>query len=204
MTDRARTMGLEPEMAAPLHLQRLERSLNVQPFLSQVNALFHDQIRYCLLHFVIYCIVLLWIRLFTCFLCLQWRGWVFWRRIGWIGYWSQWVDIAERWFVVYFQFKIPLLPCGNTYILSCLVEERNNKLRLYNMSNVGEERRWLQDILLSDGSDTSSSESDSDSSITEEDFQEMLKFHMLKKKYQAKFYQKPEVKLCPSRYLLLN
>ena len=60
------------------------------------------------------------------------------------------------------------------------------------MSNVGEERRWLQDILLSDRSD-SSSESDSDSSITEEDFQDMLKFHMLRKKYQARFYQKPEV-----------
>lgn len=60
------------------------------------------------------------------------------------------------------------------------------------MSNVGEERVWLQDILLSDGSDTSS-DSDSDNSITEEDFQEMLKFHMLKKKYQARFYQKPDV-----------
>lgn len=71
-------------------------------------------------------------------------------------------------------------------------EERNNKLRLYNMNNVGEERRWLQDILLSEGTDSSSS-SDSDDSVTEEDFQDMLKFHMLKKKYQARFYQKPEV-----------
>lgn len=61
------------------------------------------------------------------------------------------------------------------------------------MSNVGEERRWLQDILLSDGSDSTSSESDSDRSITEEDFQDMLKVHLLKKKYQARFYQKPEV-----------
>jgi DNA helicase INO80 len=60
------------------------------------------------------------------------------------------------------------------------------------MSNVGEERHWLQDILLSDGTDTSSG-SDSDASITEEDFQDMLKFHMLRKKYQARFYQKPEV-----------
>ncbi len=60
------------------------------------------------------------------------------------------------------------------------------------MSNVGEERLWLQDILLSDGSDTSS-DSDSDNSVTEEDFQEMMKFHMLKKKYQARFYQKPDV-----------
>lgn len=62
------------------------------------------------------------------------------------------------------------------------------------MSSVGEERRWLQDILLSDSSDSSASGSDTDNPITEEDFQEMLKFHILRKKYQARFYQKPEVK----------
>ena len=60
------------------------------------------------------------------------------------------------------------------------------------MSNVGEERKWLQDVLLSDVTD-SSPDSDSDASITEEDFQEMLKFHWIKKKYQARFYQNPEV-----------
>lgn len=74
------------------------------------------------------------------------------------------------------------------------LEARINKLRLYNMSSVGEERRWLQDILLSDSSDSSASGSDTDSQITEEDFQEMLKFHILRKKYQGRFYQKPEVR----------
>lgn len=63
------------------------------------------------------------------------------------------------------------------------------------MSSVGEERRWLQDILLSDSSDSSASGSDTDGPITEEDFQEMLKFHILRKKYQGRFYQKPEVRL---------
>lgn len=63
------------------------------------------------------------------------------------------------------------------------------------MSSVGEERRWLQDILLSDSSDSSASGSDTDSQITEDDFQEMLKFHILRKKYQGRFYQKPEVKI---------
>lgn len=38
-------MRLEAEMAAPLHLQRLERSLNVQPFLRQINELFQDPAR---------------------------------------------------------------------------------------------------------------------------------------------------------------
>jgi DNA helicase INO80 len=71
------------------------------------------------------------------------------------------------------------------------VEIKINKLRLYNMLSVGEERRWLQDILLSDSSDSSGS--DTDSQITEEDFQDMLKFHILRKKYQGRFYQKPEV-----------
>jgi len=67
-------------------------------------------------------------------------------------------------------------------------------MRLYNMSNVGDERRWLQDILLSDSSDSSASSSDTESQVTEEDFQEMLKFHILRKKYQGRFYQKPEVR----------
>lgn len=64
------------------------------------------------------------------------------------------------------------------------------------MSSVGEERRWLQDILLSDSSDSSASgsDTDTDSPITEEDFQEMLKIHILRKKYQGRFYQKPEVR----------
>lgn len=74
------------------------------------------------------------------------------------------------------------------------LEARINKLRLYNMSTIGEERCWLQDILLSDSSDSSASGSDTDSQITEEDFQEMLKFHILRKKYQGRFYQKPEVR----------
>lgn len=63
------------------------------------------------------------------------------------------------------------------------------------MTSVGEERHWLQDILLSDSSDSSASGSDTDNPITEEDFQEMLKYHILRTKYQARFYQKPEVRL---------
>lgn len=59
---------------------------------------------------------------------------------------------------------------------------------------MGEERHWLQNILLSDSSDSSASGSDSDSEVTEEDFQDMLKFHILRKKYQGRFYQKPEVR----------
>lgn len=65
-------------------------------------------------------------------------------------------------------------------------------MRLYNMDCIGDERRWLQDILLSDSSDSCQSGSDTEGPITEEDFQDMLKFHILRKKYQGRFYQKPE------------
>lgn len=46
MTDKTRAMRLEVEMAAPLHIQRLERSTNIQPFLSQMNNLFQEHPRY--------------------------------------------------------------------------------------------------------------------------------------------------------------
>ncbi|KOC66120.1 Putative DNA helicase Ino80 [Habropoda laboriosa] len=142
MTDRVHTMRLEAEMAAPLHLQRLERSLNIQPFLRQINELFHDP-----------------------------------------------ASEDDK------SVSSESSEGSDNYLDNVLIrkeEERINKLRLYNMSSVGEERRWLQDILLSDSSDSSASGSDTDSPITEEDFQEMLKFHILRKKYQARFYQKPE------------
>lgn len=45
MSNRVNTMKLEAEMATPLHLQRLERSLNIEPFLKQINDLFHGQVR---------------------------------------------------------------------------------------------------------------------------------------------------------------
>ncbi|XP_034946860.1 chromatin-remodeling ATPase INO80 [Chelonus insularis] len=144
MTEQNCVMGLETQMAVPLHLQRLERSLNVQPFLSQVNELFHDHVS----------------------------------------------DDDNS-------ISSESSDGSNSYTnneLSHKEEEKVNKLRLYNMSKIGEERKWLEDILLSD-SDTASlasDESDTDGPITEQDFQDMLKFHILRKKYQGKFYQKPE------------
>ncbi|KAK2584287.1 hypothetical protein KPH14_006689 [Odynerus spinipes] len=134
-------MRLEAEMAAPLHLQRLERSLNIQPFLRQIDDLFQEH-----------------------------------------------ASEDDK------SMSSDSSDGSDAYLDDVLTrkeEERINKLRLYNMSSVGEERRWLQDILLSD-SESSASGSDTDSPITEEDFQEMLKFHILRKKYQGRFYQKPE------------
>lgn len=98
------------------------------------------------------------------------------------------INIFHR-FLMKYTFKNIIYNNGPFY----RTENHINKLRLYNMLNVGEERRWLQDILLSDTSDSSSDEDNEENPITEDDFQDMLKFHILRKKYQAKFYQKPEV-----------
>ncbi|XP_020277600.1 putative DNA helicase Ino80 isoform X2 [Pseudomyrmex gracilis] len=142
MSDKANTMKLEAEMAAPLHLQRLERSLNIQPFLKHINNLFQEH-----------------------------------SSEDDKSVSSESSDGSDAYF-------------DNVHTRK--EETRLNKFRLYNLSSVGEERHWLQDILLSDSSDSSASGSDSDSEVTEEDFQDMLKFHILRKKYQGRFYQKPE------------
>lgn len=66
-------------------------------------------------------------------------------------------------------------------------------MRLYNFAHVQSDRLWLQNILVSDSSD--SGDDSQDEPITEEYFQEMLKLHLYKKKYQQKFYSSPEVSL---------
>ena len=59
-----------------------------------------------------------------------------------------------------------------------------NKFRLYNFEQIGKERAWLKDVLLSD---SSSNDSDPETH-TEEGIHELLYLHRLRKKYQAKFY----------------
>lgn len=46
MAEDSRTMGLGRELAKPLHLQHLERSLDVEPFLVYVEQIFNTPIRY--------------------------------------------------------------------------------------------------------------------------------------------------------------
>jgi DNA helicase INO80 len=72
-------------------------------------------------------------------------------------------------------------------------ERKSDKMRLYNFDSVKKNRRWLRDVLISDTSD-SSSDDGNDGLITEQDFQEMLRLHLLRKKYQARYYTNPEVK----------
>lgn len=60
-----------------------------------------------------------------------------------------------------------------------LVADRS---RYYNLSNVGHDRLWLQNLLLeNDDSD------DPDDVVTEEDLHIMIQLHLYKKKYQKQF-----------------
>ena len=46
MAEDSYTMGLSGELAKPLHLQHLERNLDVEPFLAYVEQIFNTPIRY--------------------------------------------------------------------------------------------------------------------------------------------------------------
>jgi hypothetical protein len=46
MAEDSYTVGLGGELAKPLHLQHLERSLDVEPFLAYVEEIFNTPIRY--------------------------------------------------------------------------------------------------------------------------------------------------------------
>lgn len=69
-------------------------------------------------------------------------------------------------------------------------DRQNDKLQIYNLSQIGTDRKWLQDILLSD------TETDADEHSDEDEYiREMLKDHVKEKKVRAKYYQNPYVSI---------
>ncbi|XP_054271279.1 chromatin-remodeling ATPase INO80 [Macrosteles quadrilineatus] len=143
MTEENLQKMIDKEIAKPLYYQQLERSLDMQPFLSYVEEVFKQPFR---------------------------------NDEGSSDYdantdtnfsYSQW----ER-------------------MNSTKQDRRSDKMRLYNFSHIQRDRLWLQNILVSDSSD--SSEDEDDKPITEKDLQEMLKLHLYKKKYKKKFYTNPD------------
>lgn len=67
-------------------------------------------------------------------------------------------------------------------------DRQNDKLQIYNLSQIGSDRKWLQDILLSD------TETDVDEPSDEDEYiREMLKEHVKERKVRAKYYQNPHV-----------
>lgn len=67
------------------------------------------------------------------------------------------------------------------------IDRQNDKLQIYNLSQIGPDRKWLQDILLSD------TETDPELSDEDEYIREMLKEHVKEKKIRSKYYQNPHV-----------
>lgn len=63
-----------------------------------------------------------------------------------------------------------------------ILERIDDRSRFYNLSNVGDDRLWLQNLLL-DNNDSD----DPDDTVTEEDLHNMLKFHLYKKKCRQQF-----------------
>lgn len=63
---------------------------------------------------------------------------------------------------------------------------------MYNFSQVGSDRKWLQDILLSD------TESEDEVSDENEYIRDMLRDHMKEQKFRTKYYQNANV----SKYFL--
>lgn len=70
-----------------------------------------------------------------------------------------------------------------------IIDRQNDKLQIYNLSQIGPDRKWLQDILLSD--------TDTDPELSDEDeyIREMLKEHVKEKKIRTKYYRNPHVSL---------
>lgn len=69
------------------------------------------------------------------------------------------------------------------------LDRRSDKMRLYNFAHIQCDRLWLQNVLVSDSSDSS----DDGEEITEQELQEMLKMHLYKKRCKKKFYSNPDV-----------
>lgn len=88
----------------------------------------------------------------------------------------------------YRSFTCPLFASNSIAECFLLSDRQNDKLQIYNLSEIGTDRKWLQDILLSD------TESDVDEPSDEDEYiREMLREHVKEKKIRAKYYQNPHV-----------
>ncbi|XP_069680112.1 chromatin-remodeling ATPase INO80 [Periplaneta americana] len=148
MAEDPHTMGLGGELAKPLHLQHLERNVDVEPFLAYVEQIFNTPISDD----------------------------------------NSTDSESETQLTEDEEAKGNKIVNG---IATTKEERRSDKMRLYNFDNVKKNRRWLRDVLVSDTSDSSDDDRD-DEPITEQDLQEMLRLHLLRKKYQARYYTNPE------------
>ncbi|KAL1138653.1 hypothetical protein AAG570_008715 [Ranatra chinensis] len=144
MTEDRLKMVVKTEIAKPLHYQQLEKSLNIEPFLSCVEDFLQQP----------------------------------------LGDEGDASSNSETELVGVDEYTGETIWNGVT---TSKQDRRADKIRLYNLSSVKNDRRWLQEVLLSDSSDSSG-----DEEITETDLKNMLREHLLKKKYRGRFYSDPK------------
>nr|CAD7431166.1 unnamed protein product [Timema monikensis] len=68
-------------------------------------------------------------------------------------------------------------------------ERRSDRMRLFNLDSIKEDRYWLRDLLLSDSSESSE---DEDGPVTEEEIHSMLRLHLRRKRYAEQYHHNPE------------
>lgn len=74
-----------------------------------------------------------------------------------------------------------------------ILERQGDRLRLYNLASVGEERQWLRDVLLS--SETESSSDDDSPAAKELRIKRLLKERHYHNKYAKDYYKDPGVRI---------
>lgn len=67
------------------------------------------------------------------------------------------------------------------------IERQSDRLRLYNLASVGEERQWLRDVLLSSESEISSD--DDSPAAKEQRIRRLLKERHFHNKYAKEYYK---------------
>ncbi|XP_071454917.1 chromatin-remodeling ATPase INO80 [Hetaerina americana] len=140
------------QLAKPLHLQQLERSLDVGPFLSFVEGVFDNPISE-----------------------------------------DDEESDSEEDADLDGSSDQGMQQDGMWNGISTTKEERRvDRSRLFNFANVRRNRKWLRNVLISSSDSSEGDEDDDDGVITEQDLQEMLKMHLLRKKYAARFHTNPE------------
>jgi hypothetical protein len=83
-----------------------------------------------------------------------------------------------------------------------VVERQSDRLRLYNLASVGEEREWLRDVLLTSGSESSS---DDDTPAGKElRLQRILKERRYQNKYARKYYKDPSVSITTKNIMAVD
>nr|CAD7459848.1 unnamed protein product [Timema tahoe] len=171
MAETQQTVAPSREMAKPLHIQQLENALDVRPFLAYVEHIINTPItdesssdsdfesRLNEDELV--------------------KGS---RIINGIKISKDGVTLVLDWLAEDGEIRARI-PVRSTE------ERRSDRMRLFNLDSVKEDRYWLRDLLLSDSSDSSE---DEDGPVTEEEIHSMLRLHLRRKRFAEQYHHNPE------------